>query len=311
MIPESRKDHGLIFGRSVIENVTLARLDDAEPGRRRETARRARRRSDDPGSLRRPRARATRRRSARCRGATSRRCCFARMLLGEPHVLIADEPTRGVDMGAKVAIYELLVSLAESGMGIVLISSELEEILGLAHRVLVMRSRTARRRAGRRGDDGVGDPRGSVRRSHRRGNRSLTVDADPGRARRVFPAAAARAAGSRRARSPSASGILLPFTILFLVLTLTSEPFATRVNLLNILDQQSAILIIAAAGTLVLVAGGIDLSVGATYSFAGVVTGALRAEDGSGGRRRARHRRRRPRGRGQRDPRARCCASTP
>jgi ribose transport system permease protein len=67
------------------------------------------------------------------------------------------------------------------------------------------------------------------------------------------------------------SGILLPFVILFTILSLTSEPFATRVNLLNILDQQSAVLIIAAAGTLVLVAGGIDLSVGATYSFAGVV----------------------------------------
>ena len=67
-------------------------------------------------------------------------------------------------------------------------------------------------------------------------------------------------------------GILLPFVILFTILSLTSGPFATRVNLLNILDQQSAILIIAAAGTLVLVAGGIDLSVGATYSFAGVVS---------------------------------------
>ncbi len=68
------------------------------------------------------------------------------------------------------------------------------------------------------------------------------------------------------------SGILIPFVALFVLLSLTSEPFATRVNLLNILDQQSAILIVAAAGTLVLVAGGIDLSVGATYSFAGVVT---------------------------------------
>jgi ribose transport system permease protein len=68
------------------------------------------------------------------------------------------------------------------------------------------------------------------------------------------------------------SGILIPFVALFVLLTLTSEPFATKVNLLNILDQQSAILIIAAAGTLVLVAGGIDLSVGATYSLAAVVS---------------------------------------
>jgi ribose transport system permease protein len=68
------------------------------------------------------------------------------------------------------------------------------------------------------------------------------------------------------------AGILAPFLILFAVLSLTSSSFATKTNLLNILDQQSATLIIAAAGTLVLVAGGLDLSVGATYSFAGVVS---------------------------------------
>jgi ribose transport system permease protein len=67
-------------------------------------------------------------------------------------------------------------------------------------------------------------------------------------------------------------GILAAFLILFAVLALTSSPFATKTNLLNILDQQSATLIIAAAGTLVLVAGGIDLSVGATYSLAGVTS---------------------------------------
>lgn len=60
------------------------------------------------------------------------------MLLCGPRVLIADEPTRGVDVGAKRAIYDLLVGLAKQGMGVLLISSEVEEILGLAHRVLVM-----------------------------------------------------------------------------------------------------------------------------------------------------------------------------
>ena len=54
-------------------------------------------------------------------------------------VMIADEPTRGVDIGAKRAIYDFLTKLAERGLGVVLVSSELEEILGLAHRVLVMR----------------------------------------------------------------------------------------------------------------------------------------------------------------------------
>jgi simple sugar transport system ATP-binding protein/ribose transport system ATP-binding protein len=52
---------------------------------------------------------------------------------------VADEPTRGVDVGAKLAIYELITSLAREGLGVLLISSELEEILGLAHRILVVR----------------------------------------------------------------------------------------------------------------------------------------------------------------------------
>jgi simple sugar transport system ATP-binding protein/ribose transport system ATP-binding protein len=61
------------------------------------------------------------------------------MLLGEPRVVIADEPTRGVDVGAKRAIYDFIASLAGDGLGILIISSELEEIVGLSHRVLVMR----------------------------------------------------------------------------------------------------------------------------------------------------------------------------
>jgi simple sugar transport system ATP-binding protein/ribose transport system ATP-binding protein len=64
---------------------------------------------------------------------------FARTLLCGPRVLIADEPTRGVDIGAKRAIYDLLTKLAAEGIGVVLISSELEEVMGLAHRLVVMR----------------------------------------------------------------------------------------------------------------------------------------------------------------------------
>ena len=54
--------------------------------------------------------------------------------------MIADEPTRGVDVGAKRAIYDLLVDLASGGMAIILVSSEIEEVLGLAHRIAVMRN---------------------------------------------------------------------------------------------------------------------------------------------------------------------------
>jgi ribose transport system permease protein len=71
------------------------------------------------------------------------------------------------------------------------------------------------------------------------------------------------------------AGILYPFLILFIVLSVSSGPFFTRVNLLDILDQQASTLIIAAAGTLVLVAGGLDLSVGAVYALAGVTVASL------------------------------------
>lgn len=73
-------------------------------------------------------------------GGNQQKTLFARVLLRRPRVLVADEPTRGVDVGAKRAIYELLTSLAAEGLGVLLISSDAEEILGLAHRVLVMRA---------------------------------------------------------------------------------------------------------------------------------------------------------------------------
>jgi simple sugar transport system ATP-binding protein/ribose transport system ATP-binding protein len=72
-------------------------------------------------------------------GGNQQKVLLARTLLCEPRVMIADEPTRGVDIGAKRAIYDFITSLAADGLGVILISSELEEILGLSHRVLVMR----------------------------------------------------------------------------------------------------------------------------------------------------------------------------
>src|SRR5260370_19758920 len=78
-----------------------------------------------------------------------------------------------------------------------------------------------------------------------------------------------RAAILSRARS---GGIIYPFIVLFIVLAIwKGSIFYGKTNLLDILDQQSSTLIIAAAGTMVLIAGGIDLSVGATYALAQVI----------------------------------------
>jgi rhamnose transport system ATP-binding protein len=139
MIPESRKEQGLLLGRSVAENTVLsslgalARLGYVRRGQERRVAADALGRVD-------VRAASQAMTAAALSGGNQQKILFARALLSKPTVLIADEPTRGVDVGARRAIYELLASLAEEGLGVLLISSDVEEILGLAHRVLVMRS---------------------------------------------------------------------------------------------------------------------------------------------------------------------------
>jgi ABC-type sugar transport system ATPase subunit len=138
MIPESRKEQGLLFTRSVMENVSLSSLGHFSRGGV------VQRRAERAGCERILESWALKTAGygapvSSLSGGNQQKVLFARMLMCSPRVLIADEPTRGVDVGAKRAIYDLLVSLAGEGLGVLLISSEVEEILGLAHRVLVMR----------------------------------------------------------------------------------------------------------------------------------------------------------------------------
>ena len=139
MIPESRKEQGLLPGRSVAENVTLSSLAQisragiVRPRPERRAVRDMLTKVDVRGGGQAVAASAL-------SGGNQQKLLFARSLLRDPLVLIADEPTRGVDVGAKRAIYELLALLTERGLGVLLISSDVEEILGLAHRVLVMRA---------------------------------------------------------------------------------------------------------------------------------------------------------------------------
>ena len=138
MVPESRKDEGLLLLRSIRENITLSTLGQhARAGvvRRGSEARRVRRLFDRL-DVRATGIEAARRHALRRQPAEGAVRALAR---ATPRVLIVDEPTRGVDVRAKREIHELLVELAAGGMAILLISSEIEEVLGLAHRILVMR----------------------------------------------------------------------------------------------------------------------------------------------------------------------------
>ncbi|HLO36519.1 MAG TPA: sugar ABC transporter ATP-binding protein, partial [Candidatus Deferrimicrobium sp.] len=138
LIPESRKDDGLLLRRPVRENVSLSSLAAARRfglvQRGAETARVTNALTQVSASA------SVETLPVTLSGGNQQKLLFARAVLARPRVLIADDPTRGVDIGAKRDLYQLLVDLAAEGLAILLVSNEIEEILGLAHRVVVMRA---------------------------------------------------------------------------------------------------------------------------------------------------------------------------
>jgi len=138
LCPEERKSQGLLLFEPVYRNVSVsslgrfARAGFVMTGREMAEAERVSReldvRPDDPRRIVRTLS-----------GGNQQKVVLARCLLRDCRLLILDEPTRGVDVGARTEIYRLIRRLADSGVGVLLVSSEIPEVLGLADRVLVMR----------------------------------------------------------------------------------------------------------------------------------------------------------------------------
>jgi ABC-type sugar transport system ATPase subunit len=138
LIPEDRRQQGLVLVRSVGENITLPHLHRFSKAgvisRKRErevAAELVERLNVQPPRLKND--------VAGFSGGNQQKVLFAKWLLGDPRVIVLDEPTRGVDIGNKHRIYELIVELARSGAAVLLISSELEEVVELSHRVYLVR----------------------------------------------------------------------------------------------------------------------------------------------------------------------------
>jgi len=139
MLPESRRDQGLLMRRSIVENTSLPDLRKVSSGGVLVRRRRERWLVEQLAQRVDLRASGLNATVASLSGGNQQKVLFAKWLFHRPRVLIADEPTRGIDVGAKRAIYNLIRELAAEGMAVVLVSSELEEVLGLSHRILVMR----------------------------------------------------------------------------------------------------------------------------------------------------------------------------
>ena len=137
LVPEDRKQRGLVLGMSVRENVSLASLRrDQRHGmlnRRREAELSAQMIADL--GIRTPHDRQA---AQFLSGGNQQKVVLGKWLALKPRVLLLDEPTRGIDVGAKQEIYRLMEQLAGQGVAIVFVSSEMEEILGMSDRALVM-----------------------------------------------------------------------------------------------------------------------------------------------------------------------------
>ncbi len=137
LVPEDRKQHGIVRDLSVGHNITLSVLEqfsrltridgEAELVTIRDEIARMGLKTASPFLP-----------ITALSGGNQQKAVLAKMLLTRPKVLILDEPTRGVDVGAKYEIYKLMFALAKQGMAIIMVSSELAEVLGISDRVLVM-----------------------------------------------------------------------------------------------------------------------------------------------------------------------------
>ncbi len=137
LLTEDRKRDGLLFNLPLRANVTLGNLAAlAQAGVIRSPAERTsvlQKMQELKVKASSPEADV-----AHLSGGNQQKLLFARVLMRKPRVLLLDDPTKGVDVATRHEIYRLIVDLAESGVAIVVVSSELEEVLGLADRVLVM-----------------------------------------------------------------------------------------------------------------------------------------------------------------------------
>ncbi|HET9493003.1 MAG TPA: sugar ABC transporter ATP-binding protein [Chloroflexia bacterium] len=137
-VPEDRKEHGLVLEMSIADNITLpvlsrfARLGWLDEGSALKEAQISSRQLD-------VRMTGVDQKAGQLSGGNQQKVVLAKWLGTKPRVLILDEPTRGIDVGTKAAVHRLMSNLAAEGIAILMISSELPEILGMSDRVLVMR----------------------------------------------------------------------------------------------------------------------------------------------------------------------------
>jgi ABC-type sugar transport system ATPase subunit len=138
-VPEERRSQGLVLTRSISNNVTLPQLRYYSYGGAVLAHGRERQISGELGQSVKLKARGVRQSVKQLSGGNQQKVVFARALTRSPRVLLLAEPTRGVDVAAKADIYQLIREISAQGVGIVMVSSDLPELIGMSDRLLIMK----------------------------------------------------------------------------------------------------------------------------------------------------------------------------
>jgi len=191
-------------------------------------------------------------------GGSQQKVLLARARLGDPRVLLVEDPTQGVDAGARVEIYAFLRQLAESGVAVVVLSTDAVELEGLCDRVIVFSRGEVQ--ATLSGDDVTERSiTGAAVLSTTASN--ATVTAVPRRKRRAFTFGGEAQAGIL--------GALI--IVLGLGTTIVSSAFVSPLNTSQLMAAAATLILVGLAQLLVVMTGGIDLSIGSVVALSGVV----------------------------------------
>ena len=140
-VPRERRSEGLVGTRPIFENITLAHLRDRSAAGLWLTPRAEKRFAAGMGESVRLKATGMGQRAFELSGGNQQKVVFARALSGKPRLLLLDEPTRGVDVGAKFDIYSIIRDMTAKGMAVILVSSDLPELIGMCDRIAILRDR--------------------------------------------------------------------------------------------------------------------------------------------------------------------------
>jgi ABC-type sugar transport system ATPase subunit/ribose/xylose/arabinose/galactoside ABC-type transport system permease subunit len=256
LLTEDRKEEGLVLGLSIRKNMALPSLKDRQLFGFIRSQKEKTEIESMVGNLQ-IRATSPEQEVVFLSGGNQQKVVIGKWLLSRPRVLLCDEPTRGIDVGAKMEIYLRLRQLADQGLGIVMVSSELPEILGMCDRILVMRS----------------------------GMISAELIASEATEEKVMAAAIggkiADEDGVRVGRGPRVVGagadliVYIAFVLLVLAGIVSSGSFLDPYNLTSNLRAAAALGIVTIGQAMVMMSGGVDLSVSSTITLTTILSAAM------------------------------------